>query len=131
MKLAVLAILSAAAASAVPNRGIGAVNAAVLSGNPVINSPNAGIPVNAVPLQNTNYQADWNRLNDAVNMDNDAINQQRNILNLLERSDAQLESLRGSSVDHLHDVHNNAIKSQRQALEKLQDALNKLHQARF
>ncbi|KAJ2801078.1 hypothetical protein H4R21_002926 [Coemansia helicoidea] len=66
------------------------------------------------------HHVDWNRVNDALNLDNDAINQQRNIINLLDRASYQLRSLRGTPGEHIHAEHAAAINEQRQALERVQ-----------
>ncbi|KAJ1726165.1 hypothetical protein LPJ61_005373 [Coemansia biformis] len=60
----------------------------------------------------------------------DALNQQRNILNLLDRSSYQLRSLHGTSAEHFHNDHVVAINEQRQALNRLQEVVGRLRQFR-
>ncbi|KAJ2781592.1 hypothetical protein H4R18_002776 [Coemansia javaensis] len=74
---------------------------------------------------------DWNRLNDALNVDNDALNQQRNVVNLLDKASRDLEWARGTAIDHLHADHVAAIDAQRQAIARLEETANRLRQARF
>ncbi|KAJ2716816.1 hypothetical protein H4R19_000422 [Coemansia spiralis] len=84
-----------------------------------------GVP--GIPL---GHHIDWNRVNDALNLDNDALNQQRNIINLLDRASYQLRSLRGTSGEHIHAEHAAAINEQRQVLNRVMAIIGRLRQFR-